>query len=154
MLLYIKYIPFDIPHCCARIKCDQTNHPGPTDMCNTSLSRTHNHRYTRLLHTYSFFSLLTAFCGTYWLTRKKMYNFVSLHARKSLISHIFGQACFTSVFLYNHIYFVHPVNMFFAACGVLQITKVTSGPQKSTFSILSFNGICVSWKVDIDFLYS
>lgn len=125
-------------------------------MCNTSLSRTHNHRYTRLLHTYSFFSLLTAFRGTYWLTRKKMYNFVSLHARKSLISHIFGQACFSSVFLYNHIYFVHPVNMLFAACvvyGVLQIVtvvpKVTSGPQKIHI-LHTFLGICVSWKVVIE----
>ncbi len=43
---YTVYMTFNIPPYCARIKCDQTNHPGPTDMCNTGLSRTYIHLYT------------------------------------------------------------------------------------------------------------
>lgn len=85
--LYFKYIPFIYLIAVQESNVNQTNHPGPTDMCNTSLSRTYKHWYTSLLRTNSFFSLLTVFCGTYWLTRKKMYNFCQSPCKKSLISH-------------------------------------------------------------------
>lgn len=64
-----------------------------------------------------------------------MYNFVSLHARKSQISHIFGQACFRSVFITLILFFWWVLRV---DSGVLQIVI---GARRS-FGSLEIHSYC------------